>query len=112
METNYCLQQQKRRRDPQARQQAASAVIEPPLLKGFRQEVQLKQGSYQLSAACLCHPPLLPRMPCVLALVLAGLTHTLTFDLSSRLCPADGGAGQPGVAVTAAELPPELVEAS
>lgn len=50
-------------------------------------------------------------MPCVLALVLAGLAHPLTFDLCSRLRLAEGGAGQPGVALAAAQLPAELVEA-
>lgn len=64
-----------------------------------------------MSAACLCRPPLLPRMSSALALVLAGLAHPLTFDLCPRLCPAEGGAGQPGVALAAAQLPAELVEA-
>lgn len=51
-------------------------------------------------------------MPCVLALGPAGATHPLTFALSARLRPTEGAAGQPGVAGAAAQLPPELVEAS
>lgn len=61
-----------------------------------------------LSAAPLCRPPLLPRMPCFpLALSLAECTHPLAFG-SPCLRPADGGAGQPRFAVTAPQLPPQL----
>lgn len=63
-----------------------------------------------LSAASLCRPPLLPRMPCC-PLALAGLTHPLAL-VFSRLRPAHGGAGQPRAAVAASQLPPQFVEAS
>lgn len=47
-------------------------------------------------------------MPCFpLALSLAGLTHPLALGFS-RLRPADGGAGQPRVAVAASQLPPQF----
>lgn len=59
----------------------------------------------KLSAALLCRPPLLPRMPCFpLALSWAGQTHPLALVLA-RLRPADGGAGQPRVAVAASQVP-------
>lgn len=65
-----------------------------------------------LSAAALCCPPLLPRMPCCpLGLSLAGLTHTLTFGFS-RLRPVDGDTGQPRLAVAASQLPPQFAGAS
>lgn len=65
-----------------------------------------------LSAAALCRPPLLPRMPCCpLGLSLAGLTHTLTFGFS-RLRPVDGDTGQPRLAVAASQLPPQFAGAS
>lgn len=59
-----------------------------------------------MSAACLCRPPLLPRMPrCPLAVARPAHPLALVF---SRLCPAHGGAGQPHVAVAASQLPAQL----
>lgn len=59
-----------------------------------------------MSAACLCRPPLLPRMPrCPLAV--AGAAHPLALVFSG-LRPAHGGAGQPHVAVAASQLPAQL----
>lgn len=63
-----------------------------------------------MSAARLCRPPLLPRMPCC-PLAVAGPAHPLALVFSG-LRPAHGGTGQPHVAVAASQLPAQLVEAS
>lgn len=58
-----------------------------------------------LSAAPLCRPPLLPRMPGFpLGLLRAGPTHPLALVLAG-LGLADGGAGQSPVAVAASQVP-------
>lgn len=78
---------------------------------------QMEEPSFKLneflihpSAASLCRPPLLPRMPCC-PLALAGLTHSLALVLSG-LRPAEGSAGQPRATVAAPQLPPQFVEPS
>lgn len=65
-----------------------------------------------VSAASLCRPPFLPRMPCFpWALSLAGDTHPLALG-PAELRLAGGSTRQPGAAVAASQVPPLLAGAS